>query len=516
MKNILITAFIFLFCSHATLSAAVEQSPQSIRALIALGLESNLGLQIDLIDTAKAAESINIEDSAFDNTLFATTGYWRSSIPYESSFSSASQSDSDQLSGEVGIRKRFKTGLTTSLSLDSEWVSDNDLSDDLDPRYRTALSLDLSQPLLRDLGTSVNTTRLAISRNQQRQVSLGYLLQAQNLILQLEAVARQLAAKTKIIHLRQQALDLAAELFVANQKRFKIGVIPVSEIQEAETALAARQLALSQAIQDRDLLFEDLNRQLNYRLSTEFSAEPLVNFDQTFEPIELPDFDQLLESAQQKRLELKINDYVVQNSSLQQNYLQNQLKPQLDLKFQAGINGLSGDERSSVVASRYSGDWLDSIGSMSAADGYHWRVGLEFSMPLDNRSAKSHYRQAKLQLKQDNYRQKDLQAMIKNDLLQQQVNISRTKEQLEITERFEVLAEKSLKQEQRRLQEGLSDTFRMIFFQQKMIEAKIERINAITRYHLALAQLDFAAGRIFERHNIILTNNTEELTLENI
>ena len=516
MKDFIITIAFILFLSSATASLAAQSNPQSIRALIALGLETNLGLQIDKVEVEKGTAQIQIEESVFDSTLFAVAGYDRSSIPYESSFSSSAQMNSEKLSGQVGVGKRFQTGLTTSLALDSEWVSDNDTSHSLDPHYRAALFLDLNQPLLRNLGSSVNTTYLQISRNRQQQTSLGYLLQAQNLTLQLEVVARRLAAKTEIVQLRQEALDLAADLHSANKKRFKAGVIPVTEVQEAETALAARQLSLSLAIQDHDLLLEDLNRHLNYSLSKEFEPAVLVDYEEKIGTVALPDTNHLFELAQQRRLELKINNYVVESSSLQQDYLQNQLKPQLDLNIQVGINGLSGDERNPAFTSQYSGDWSDSFGSMSEADGYQWRAGLEFSMPIGNRSAKSRYRQSELRLKQDHYRQHDLQAVIKNDVLQQQVNFFRAKEQLVITKRFESLAETTLQQEQHRLEEGLSDTFRMIIFQQKMIEAKIDRINAITRYHLALAQMEFATGQIFERHNIILTNNAKELDLENI
>lgn len=516
MRNIIIGIFFFCCCSQTTLSLAANHNPRNMRDLIVLGLETNLGLQIEVVEVVKGSEEVEIEKSAFDKTVFASTGYERSSTPYESSYTTSEKSSSEQLSGQVGISRDFTTGLTASMSLSSEWDTDNDVSNDLDSRYRAALFLDLSQPLLRNLGTSVNTTRLEISKNQHQQLSLGYLLQAQNLILQLEAAAHQLAAKARIIKLHQEALSLSDELYLANKKRFISGFIPISEVQEAETALAARELSLSLAIQERDLLQEKLNRQLNNSLSAEFEPVTLVDFNSDIKAIEIPDFEQLVESAQQKRLELKINNYAVQSSSLQQDYLHNQLKPQLDLKFQAGINGLSGHERSSASASRYSGDWLDSFSSMSEVDGYQWRTGLEFTMPLGNRSAKSRYRQAELQLKQDKYRHKDLEAVIENDLKQQQVNILHTEEQLRITERFESLAKKSFQQEQRRLDEGLSDTFRMIFFQQKMIEAKIDRINAITRYHLALAQMEFAAGNIFERHNIILTNKVEELSLENI
>ncbi len=516
MRDIIIGIFFLCCCTQATFSLAANQNPLSMHDLIALGLETNLGLQIEVVEVEKGGEEVEIEKSAFDKIIFASTGYERFSTPYESSYTTSEKSSSELFLGQLGIRRNFMSGLSVSMSLNSEWATDNDLSNDLDSRYRTALSLDLSQPLLRNLGTSVNTTRLEISKKQHQQLSLEYLLQAQNLILQIEAAACQLAAKAQIITLHQEALSLSDELYLANKKRFVSGFIPISEVQEAETALASRQLSLSMAIQERDLLQEKLNRQLNNRLSTEFEPATLVDFEYDIKAVPIPDFEHLVESAQQKRLELKINNYAVQSSSLQQDYLRNQLKPQLDLKFQAGVNGLSGNERSSASSSRYSGGWLDSFSSLSEADGYQWRTGLEFTMPLGNRSAKSRYRQAELQLKQDKYRHKNLEAIIENDLKQQQVNISHTEEQLRITERFELLAKKSFQQEQRRLDEGLSDTFRMIFFQQKMIEAKIDRINAITRYHLALAQMEFAAGNIFERHNIVVTNKIGELNLENI
>ena len=509
-------SLVIVCCLYATSALALQQDQQSIRSLIVLGLESNLGLKIESIDVAKGKESLEIEKSVFDSTLFAAAEYDRSSTPYESSYSFSSQSRTENLSGRLGVSKKFSTGLESTLTLDSKWTTDNDTSDNLDPRYRTALILELNQPLLQNYGTAVNTTQLEISNNQRRQTALVYLLRAQNLILQLESVARQLAAKSEIVQLRKQSLSLAKDLFSANQKRFNAGVIPVTEMQQAETEVAARELSLSLAIQDKNLLTEELNRQLNYRLPEKFRPDALVDFNLSTIESNLPDSNSLINTAQQQRLELKINDYSVQSSSLQRNYLHNQLKPQLDVKFLLGINGLSGDERTSTITSEYSGNWLNSVGRMGEAEGYQWQASLQFTMPIGNRAAESRYRQSEMQLQQDRYQERDLKASIKNDVLQQQINIAQTKQQLEITERFEELAQISLDQEQQRLHEGLSDTFRIISFQQKLAEAKIDRINAFTRYHLALAQMDFALGQTFERHNIILTNNAEELTLENL
>lgn len=516
MKKEIASILLFLLCFLPVVAQSAERDPQSIGDLIVLGLEVNLGLQIEKINIPQRTETIEIEKAFFDSELFAATGYDYLSTPFDSSYSSSSESHLENYSAQLGVSKRLTTGLTASLFLDTKRVSDNDYYNNLDPSYRTTLMVDLNQPLLRNLGTSINTTNIEISRNQLRQESLTYLLQAQSLILQLESVARQLAAKTQIIQLRQEAYDLANELYLANKKRFAAGSIPVSEVQEAETSLAGRQLSLSLAIQNRDILQEDLNRQLNHKLSKEFKPATLVDFNLNIKPTEFPDFKKLFESAQQKRLELKINDYSIQSSVLQKNYLHNQLKPQLDLNLQLGLNGFSGHERTSALASQYSGNWMDSLSSMGDADGYQVRAGLEFSMPIGNRSAKSRYRQAELQLKKEHYQQKDLESLIESELLQQQINVSHATEQLKITEHFEALAKKTFKQEQRRLEEGLSDTFRMILFQQAMIEAKIDRIDSITQYYMALAKMEFATGNIFERHNIVLSKNAEELNLENI
>ena len=137
-------------------------------------------------------------------------------------------------------------------------------------------------------------------------------------------------------------------------------------------------------------------------------------------------------------------------------------------------------------------------------------------MPLGNREARARYQISRMQLTRDRYARQDLKLAVRNELRQQRINTRRYLEQLGIAERFAQLAEKTLQQEQRRLDEGLSDTFRMISFQENMISAKIGRINAMIRYHLAVARMAFVRGNIFDRYHIIMTEDNEELNLENL
>ncbi len=118
--------------------------------------------------------------------------------------------------------------------------------------------------------------------------------------------------------------------------------------------------------------------------------------------------------------------------------------------------------------------------------------------------------------KAGNDRLRDLEVQVRDELQQQQITLQRAFQQLKLAGRFADLARKSLNQEQRRLEEGLSDTFRMISFQDEMIAALIGQVNAETRYQSALARMAFLRGDIFQRHDIALTENSQEINFENI
>jgi outer membrane protein len=514
LKQLILSVLIaaVLLCHSAY---AAEPTLTSMRSLIATGLKNNLGLEIEKVGILSSREEIKVEGAVFDTELFATTGYLQSRTPIEPIIGLTTDSRTKSYSGKVGVRKKMQNGLNASFFVNSEHVSGNDLANDLEPYSRTSFIIELTQPLLRNFSTDVNTTQLRIADNRSHQTALAYLLKAQNLTLLLESAVRQLAGEAHVVELRQNAEVLASELYHANRKRFDAGLVPVSEVQEAETALASRQLNLSQAQELYSLNRQSLSRQLHVILDGNFDPTRLVAEDAA---AALPDvgIEPMFVEARQKRIEFKISQFAIDSSLLNKSFQENQLKPQLDLTAQAGLNGLSGSERNPVSGSRYEGNWGNSFSSLAEGDGYQWGVGLNFSVPLGKRAEKARVRQAEYQNKQEKYRLQDLEVQVRDQLKQQQVQLRRSYEQLLLAERFSNLAQKTLNQEQRRLDEGLSDTFRMISFQDKMIEAQIGKVNATTRYQSALATMAFLRGDIFKRHGIVLTENSQEINFENM
>lgn len=494
-----------LVCVLST-SVYVSAEQLSLSDLIALGLRANTGLQIEQLEIEQSQLNMTIEQAVFDPEAFSVIAYEHRRSPYVLD-SSSGRLLGRELVGSIGARKRFVTGLSATMSLSTERSSGQDASISLDPRYRSAFVFELSQPLLRNLGSDINQTAVKRAGYQLQQTELTYILKAQQLALEFEYALRQLALEFQIVRLQLESLQLADQLLHSNQIRFEQGLVPITEVQGAEAARAARRLLLSQAQQRRDLVFEQLNRQFDGQLPIDFDPLNVFSDESSSPDISLYKLESSVLAARMKRLDLQVSQLSLESTKRQQEYLHNQLKPQLDLRLQAGLNGLAG--RSHLDTS-YQGNWGDSVNSMSSADGYQWGAALEFSMPIGNRSAQSRFRQSQLQVRQQRYRLADLDSQLQTEVKQQLVQLQHAGEQLGIAADFERLALIALEQEQRRLDEGLSDTFRLVSFQENMISAKIDRLKAVVQYRLAQAEMAFVRGEIFDRYGIYMENTRED------
>ncbi len=511
MKKVILGCFLFLGLSVSAYAGSV---PEEMKRLAALGLEHNLGLKIEKAQVLVQREQSTIEESQFDSSAFASTSYEKKSSPYESVTGASGALTSDQVDSELGLKKRLLTGAEISAVMSSQWISDNDYSNDLDNRYRTAFVVELNQPLLKGRGTAINTTALSQSKNAERQRALAYLVKVQAYLLNLETTYWNCLSSQQLVALRREALELAQSLVDANQKKFAAGQVAITEVQEAQTAAADRELSLSQSRQQFELQREALRRLVNSKLPEGVFSEQLGTMEADSAAFDDSDLDQMAATARVRRLEYQIAELDVENSRLALAARQNALNPQLDLNLKAGVNGLAGDDRGNVPGSRYQGQYSDSLESLSKADGYQWQIGLNFSMPLGRREANAKANQVRYQLRNYQYSLQDLELQISDEIAKQAILVSRAKEQLDISSQFSALANTSLQQEERKLREGLSNTFRMITFQERMVNARIGRIQAMTAYQQALAGMSQALGDTFSRYELVMVSDPEEFSFE--
>lgn len=499
-----------LALAAAAAPAGAGQPPLTLREAIVRGIERNLDLKLQEVEVPIRREDVVAAEAAFDPTVEAGVDTSAQKVP-QSGVSAPEGSDlRHQAGADVGLRKSFTTGLESRIAFESFRASGNTRAETLDPTYRTFLVLDLTQPLLRDRGQEVNTSALRESRNALLQARYRHLDRALRIGEEIELAYYDLAAARQLLAYRIEARGRAEELLAGNREKFDAGVVPITEVQQAETAVAARdeQVLVARHLADRittrlwDLL--EIRRE-DPRHGASFVTEPLPPA-----PTEYPELEEALAVALKERPDLRDRFLDVENRDIRVAFARNQALPRLDLVATLGLNGLSGDQRQGF-SSDYQGTYVDSVSRLPEGDGYQWLAGLRLSYPLGNRAAQARLRQTAWERRQAVYGLKRLEGTAETEVERALVDVRRGVERYRVAERFEALADATLQQEMERLKEGLSDTFRVLTFQDDLIEARIRKDAALADCQRGMASLYRAMGKNLERHGIVAELQEKEI-----
>ncbi len=485
-------------------SAPPDNRILTLRDALVRGIEHNLELRIEEIAVPIGRDEVVVAESAFDPELDASLDTQTRNTP-TADITGDDEALLRSTGAGVGIGKRFHSGFASHLGVETRRTS-GDLGGTLDPEVRSSLVLDLTQPLLRDRGANVNTTELRVSENRVRQATYDSVDRAQRVAEDVELIYRDLALSQEVLRLRGQSRDLAQVLAEGNREKLAAGTVPITEVQQAETAVASRDeqwIAAQQAVEVAEARLKDLLqvRPEDALYAVAIQAEPLPTIDAP-----VPALAEALAAALEQRPDLVSQRIAIESQNIRLEFFDNQQLPRLDLAATLGVNGLSGSG-----SGTHAGPYGESFADTAAGEGYEWFAGVRFSYPLGNRAAAARQRQAGLRKSQAIYGLKRLERGAETEVQTALVTVRRGQERFRVAERFVSLAATTLEQEQQRLGMGLSDTFRILQFQDDVIEARVRRATALADVHKGLARLHRAVGNNLERYGIVYEIDSEEI-----
>jgi outer membrane protein TolC len=465
--------------------------PLSLKDAVSIGLKNSFDIQSEKVLIEVRKEQITQEDAKFDPIVTANAGAKFSDMPTAYAPYNTDYLREKTYSASAGISKLHHAGFTGAFSLSSRRLDTNNPYENLDPSYKTVLRMDLTLPILKNFGKDINATGLKQREIAMQQARLELYSKMVGKTEEIETAYRNLARTTEVLKLNISARELASELLESDRKRFNAGIVPITEVQEAEAAVAVRDEQVVLAKTGVADAMNKLNSLLNpMEYYDELTTEPLaknwieVSTGEEYETAlkARPDIENL-------RAELAKQDLTIK-------YLKNQELPELDVVNTLGVIGLSGSERTD---NHFEGNYADSLYDMSDAEGYEAYIGLSFKYPLGQRASKAQTAAANSEKRRAVYRLKNSEVLIKKEIHDAATIITNSKERYEISLTSIRLAETTLEQEMKKLKEGLSDTFRILKFQNDVISAKIRSINALYDYNRGIAMLYKADGTNLDR-----------------
>jgi outer membrane protein TolC len=501
MRN-MIALTLFAVCLAAT--AAAQTVPATLRITadeaVRMALEQNVDLATERLDPQISDTRVAAAAGAFRPTI--NTGVQRNNqlLP-PSSFLIPTPTRTDVTSSNAGVAQRLPWfGTTYSIGWTATHTNSNSFLNSYNPLLQSGLSVNVSQPLVRDLSIDAARTQLTISRTNRDIADSRLRETLVRTTANVKSAYWNLVSAIANVDARKSALALAQELVRVNKAKVDVGSAPPLDLVSAQAEVASDQEQLiiaetgvKQAEDRLRMLILDTTRRDNWTLRIEPVDSP---------PIATPalDVEAAVTRALSERADLQRARKDVDNAAVGLKYAVNQKLPDVRLNASYQASGLGGTQ---VLRDRSAGfpgtiigpgaitNFGSVVNQLFARDYPTWSVGVSVAYPLGQSVEQAAAARASLERAQAETRVKSAEARVIEQIRDAAWKVEMNAQRIETTRAARTLAEQRLDAERKRLEVGMSTSFLVIQAQRDLAQARTNELGAVLAYDLAL--VDFEA-----------------------
>lgn len=473
----------------------------SISDAVLRALQQNLDISISRQTKASRLTDIIFEQAKFDPTLSFNGQYNRQVQPLNrpvfgfsgnSVLNSIQTFDQNSSSVTADLTQNLLTGANYDLNYSPQrtFVAGN-TGFLFNPGWTSGLALTLTQPLLKNFGTDINKTFIAVAQNNAKVEEHVFTDRVLTVIATVEQTYWEVVFVNENLKVAQAALKAAEELLASNRAKAKAGVMAIVDVLQAEAAVASRieQVIIAEkAIRDQEDQFRRLLNPSEEELRQDVQLIPVDQPVKSLEPLSL---EEAIDVALKMRPEILQAGKNTETAELNTKFAKNQLLPNLAFQGTGGLAGL-GKDPSDMFSRNFGGDY------------YNYGAGLVLSYPLGNRSAWSQYNKRQLEGRNA---QVSLQSVRQQVIVGVREAVRRVQtdfKRIETTRSARIMAEKQLQAEQERLNVGLSTTRFVLDFQRDLATSRGNELRAVVDYNKSLSNLARTKATTLERYKIEL------------
>lgn len=409
----------------------------------------------------------------------------------------------------------FMTGTSYVIGVYGDRSTTTALTSLINPEVPSGMIITLSQNLLYGFGYRANAASLRIAKNDLKVADSVFRQQVINTIAQVVNLYWDLLYYRESVRVAQEALNYAQTLLRDNTRQVEIGALAAIEITRAKSEVAARRQDLIVAQTSYQQQEETLKTALAKHVDADLVGVGIEPTDKLPEPQpnDIPAMQEALTEAIKNRPEIEQANLNMVNQNITIQAARNRLLPSLNVFASYAPTGLSGHFLCG-------GNPLYQPGCPQGATGYipggasqaltqvlhntypDYSVGVNFSVPIRNRSAQADMATALIQ-----ERQMRTQVQVRINQIQQDVRnaviaVTQAQTRIDAAKEATALAKETLEGEQKKFLLGESTVFLVIQAQRDVTTAEGNEANARSTYAKALTQFSQATATVLERYNI--------------
>ncbi|HLL90631.1 MAG TPA: TolC family protein, partial [Tepidisphaeraceae bacterium] len=491
-----------------------------LREIVQRAVANNVDVRVAGYDPAVEATRVIEAQARFDPVYFASLQYQDNKILTPGQAGSATIDPFSQLQivrslqGQTGLRQNMATGGEIELRAGSQRIDrDPETSTNVfgqttslvNPYYVNDITVQITQPLLRDFGYDVNQARITIARNTQRISQLDFrkaledsLEELERTYWQLVQAERELAVAQNLLARTQDTLDILVRRRGQDVSNVQISQANASVAQRRAILIRARARVSDLSDQIKRLMYDPdfpVSGRALILPATAPTAEPL-NFDLA---------DQI-KTALENRLELGQQQLRVASASTAATVAKNNLLPQLNLQGQAALQGIgeSWDDAWKRIDDNHFSQYST------------WSAGLQFEVPIGNRAARAIWQRSLLQRQQaiDSYR--GLIETVSTEVKVALREVDTSWREVTANRQARFAAEDSLASMQQLQDAGVPLTPDFVNLkldaQARLAQAEQNEAQAVAAYNIGISRLERAKGTLLRYNNVEMQEEPKPLS----
>jgi outer membrane protein TolC len=513
MKKTKLMNILLVLAFATTLWSQQTEKQLSLDDCIVGALKNNLGLAVEVFNPQLADISITQAKEKFVPSLYLEFNKQETNEPSYSFINAADQVQEQFWDLYGQLTQEIPTGGNFQLTMYSyEWETTANFQT-INPRIRSQIRFNFTQPLLKDFGFRVSQREIIIAKNNTAISEIQLKQSLLDTIYNVEEAYWNYVGSIEYFKVMQQSLKLAQDLLAKNTREVEVGMLAPIEVLSAKSEVARREADILQAESLIKSTQDQLKTILNLSSKEDIDLTKIVPTDSpTFEERDVS-LEEALSMGLQMRPDLQAIRTDLKNKDLDLGYAKNQLLPELNFQASLWSPGLSGTQIIYEDDNPLTGNIIGTVPGRSSdalRDAIkfkykNWTFGFTLSIPITSIVTRAQYAQARVSLKQAqvNLQNQEQQAFleIRNAVRDVQTNYK----QVQAYKLAREFAQEKLEAEQKKLKVGLATNYEVLLHQRDLADAQSSELRAVIDYNLSLAALNRALGMTLEKKNIKFT-----------
>jgi outer membrane protein len=489
--------------STALVRAQVASEKPDTRRLLELpiadaverALKNNTDLAVEKFNPEASAEDVRSAEGAYDPFLQGQISKRSADTPAQSAFSGGDTVNTGTWTWNFGASQLLKTGATWSAAFDNSRQSSTNVFNTYNPSFASSLTLNVTQPLLKNLKTDASRTQLRVSKNNREISDVQFRQTVVNTVANVKKLYYDVIFNMDNLQAAQKSLTLARKLLNENQIKVRVGTLAPLDVVEAESEVASREEGVITAENSLAEAEDALKSAIFPTNGPEMWATHVVPTDRPSAEQREVNADEAVKNALEKRTDVVVARRNLENNDLSLRLAVESTKPQLDLVGAYGGVGLGGtqiirDGFGGPVISVVPGSYSDALSGVFGRDYPTWTVGVNLSYPLFNRQAKASQARARLSKEQALAALNRLELQVATQVRSAARNVETNFKRVQSTGAARVLSTRRLDAEEKKFAAGMSTNFLVTQAQRDLAVAEVSELQSVADYRKSIIELD--------------------------